>query len=220
MNSPLLQLLVLAGIAIFLILRLKSVLGTRDGFEGPPSGRRAPATPTPRQEFEVIEGGPDHDIIDHVPEGSEAAKALAEMKRAEPSFVVGEFLGGAKQAYEWILMSFERGQMDEMAPFLSEDVFEAFSQVVDARQEKGLTIEAEFVGVRETSLVDAKFDDMTRKGEITVRFVGELISVVKDADGETIEGKPGSPKKQKDVWTFERELGADDPNWRLVATGE
>ncbi len=220
MNSPLLQLLVLAGIAIFLILRLKSVLGTRDGFEGPPASPRTPATPAQRHDFEVIEGGPDHDITDHVPEDSDAAKALAEMKRAEPSFMVGEFLGGAKQAYEWILMSFEKGQMDEMAPFLSEDVFEAFAQVVDARQEKGLTIEAEFVGVRETSLVNASFDEDTRKGEITVRFIGELISVVKDADGEIIEGKPGLPKKQKDVWTFERELGADDPNWRLVATGE
>ncbi|WP_135502776.1 Tim44/TimA family putative adaptor protein [Roseovarius aestuariivivens] len=220
MNSPLLQLLVLAGIAIFLILRLKSVLGTRDGFEGPPAGQGASSAPTPRQEFEVIDGGPDHDIIDHVAEGSESAQALADMKRAEPSFMVGEFLGGAKQAYEWILMAFERGQMDEIAPFLSEDVFEAFSQVVDARQEKGLTIEAEFVGVRETSLIEARFDESTRKGEITVRFIGELISVVKDAEGEIIEGKAGIPKKQKDVWTFEREMGADDPNWRLVATGE
>lgn len=220
MNSPLLQLLVLAGIAIFLILRLKSVLGTRDGFEGPPAEARAPAPRSQRQEFEVIDGGPDHDIIDHVPEDSHAAKALADMKRVEPSFMVGEFLGGAKQAYEWILMSFEKGQMDDMAPFLSEDVFEAFSQVVDARQEKGLSIEAEFVGVRETSLVNANFDETTNKGEITVRFVGELISVVKNAEGEIVEGKPGVSKKQKDVWTFERELGADDPNWRLVATDE
>lgn len=221
MNSPLLQLLVLAGIAIFLILRLKSVLGTRDGFEGPPRRNGpAPEAKNRRQEFEVIEGGPDHDITDHVPEDSESAAALAEMKRAEPSFTVTEFLQGARGAYEWILMAFERGNLDEVAPFLSEDVYEAFAQVVDARQEQGLKIEAEFVGVRGTTLEQARFDSATGRAEVTVKFVGELISVVKDQTGEIIEGKPGQSKRQKDIWTFERVMGSDDPNWRLVATGE
>ena len=221
MNSPLIQLLVLAGIAIFLILRLKSVLGTRDGFEGPPR-RGMPEAPAEnrRQDFEVIEGGPDHDIVDHVPEDSEAAAALAEMKRIEPSFTVTEFIGGARGAYEWILMAFERGNLDEVAPFLSEDVYEAFAQVVDARQEQGLTVEAELAGVRGTTLTDAAFDTTTGRAEITVRFIGELISVVRDKSGEIIEGKPGQSKRQKDTWTFERVMGSDDPNWRLVATGE
>lgn len=218
-SSPLLQLLVLAGIAIFLILRLKSVLGTRDGFEGPPRTQADPVS-SRRQEFEVIEGGPDRDITDHVAENSEAAGALADMKQAEPSFSVTEFLSGAKQAYEWILMAFERGDMDAIAPFLSQDVFEAFSQVVDMRQDQGLTIEADFVGVRETALVEARFDQTTRRAEITVRFIGELVSIVRDASGEVVEGTAGQSKKQKDLWTFERVMGSDDPNWRLVATGE
>lgn len=222
MTSAVIQLLVLAGIAIFLILRLKSVLGTRDGFEGPPRSARAPepANPDRRQDFQVIDGGPDHDITDHVPEDSAAAAALAEMKRVEPSFGVGEFLQGARGAYEWILMAFETGQLDEVAPFLSADVYEAFAQVVDARQAQGLTVEAEFVGVRGTNLVNAEFDTTTNRAAITVRLVGELISVVRDPSGEIIEGKPGHAKRQKDVWTFERVMGSDDPNWRLVATGE
>lgn len=222
MNSPLLQLLVLAGIAIFLILRLKSVLGTRDGFEGPPrsAAPSEPANTEKRQGFEVIEGGPDYDIIDHVSEDSDAATALADMKRVEPAFNVTEFLQGSRQAYEWILMAFERGNLDEVAPFLAEDVYEAFAQVVDERQAQGLTIEAEFVGVRGTTLDDAKFDNATNRAEITVKFVGELISVVRDSNGEIIEGKPGQSKRQKDTWTFERVMGSDDPNWRLVATGE
>lgn len=221
MNSPLLQLLVLAGIAIFLILRLKSVLGTRDGFEGPPRSS-AGQTPTPsrRQDFEVIDGGPDLDITDNVAEDSDAAVALAEMKRVEPSFSVGEFISGARGAYEWILMAFERGNLDEVAPFLSEDVYEAFAQVVDARQAQGLTVEAEFVGVHGTTLTDAQFDTDTNRAEITLRFVGELMSVVKDRSGEVVEGKSGQSKRQKDSWTFERVMGSDDPNWRLVATGE
>lgn len=219
MNSPILQLLVLAGIAIFLILRLKSVLGTRDGFEGPTRSAPAPETRR-RREFEVIEGGPDHDIVDHVPEDSDAAAALAEMKRIEPDFSVTTFLQGARGAYEMILMAFERGKLDEITPFLDRDVYETFAQVVDAREQQGLSIEAEFVGVRELALADARFDTDTRRAEILVRYVGELISVVRDSTGEIVEGAPGQSKRQKDVWTYERIMGSDDPNWRLVATGE
>jgi len=219
MNSPIIQLLVLAGIAVFLILRLKSVLGTREGFEKEPEPR-APKVDARRADFEVIEGGPDRDIIDHVPEGSDAAKALADMKRVEPNFSVGEFLGGARGAYEMILMAFERGEMEEIRSFLAEDVFESFDEVVRAREEQGLTIEAEFVGVREMTIHRVSFDTDERLAEMTVRFVGELTSVVRDKDGEIVEGKPSEIKRQKDIWTFARTLGSDDPNWLLVATGE
>lgn len=219
MNSPILQLLVLAGIAVFLILRLKSVLGTRDGFEKPPVPREA-ATPERRRGFEVIEGGPDHDITDNVDANSEAAKALASMKRVEPAFNVAEFLQGARYAYEMILMGFERGDMDEIKPFLADDVYETFAEVVAARESQGLTIEAEFIGVREMSLHDATLDKDSNLAEISVRFVGELTSVVRDGTGEIVEGKPNEVKRQKDVWTFARVLGTDDPNWQLVATGE
>jgi len=219
MNSPILQLLVLAGIAIFLIVRLKSVLGTRDGFEGPPKTRPI-EKPSERKGFEVIEGGPDHDIVDHVPEDSEAAAALAEMKRIEPDFGVTDFLQGARGAYEMILMAFERGTLDDVTPFLSPEVYEAFAQVVDARQQQGLTVEAEFLGVRDLALNDARFDPSSRRAEIDVRYVGELISIVRDANGEIVEGEPGRSKRQKDLWTYERVMGSDDPNWRLVATGE
>ncbi|KPP86536.1 MAG: hypothetical protein HLUCCO07_07130 [Rhodobacteraceae bacterium HLUCCO07] len=219
MNSPILQLLVLAGIAVFLILRLKSVLGTRDGYEAPPAER--PATDTgARRNFEVIEGGPDHDIIDNVPEGSPAADALSRMKAIEPSFNVGQFLQGARGAYEMILMGFERGDLAQVKPFLAEDVYEAFAEVVEDREKKGLTIDAEFIGVRELSLVDATLDEETKAAEITVKFIGELTYVVRDNAGEVIEGKDGKIKRQKDVWTFERVFGSDDPNWHLVATGE
>ncbi|MEX1233652.1 MAG: Tim44/TimA family putative adaptor protein [Roseovarius sp.] len=216
MNSPILQLLVLAGIAVFLILRLKSVLGTRDGHEPSPEVRSAPATRP--HNLEVIEGGPDHDITDYVPEDSESAAALADMKRAEPSFGVADFLGGARGAYEMILMAFERGDMEEVRGFLSEDVYESFAEVVAIREEKGLTIEADFIGIRDMTLNSASFENGV--ASITVKFVGELVSVVRDAEGTVIEGEPGKSKRQKDVWTFERMMGTDDPNWRLVATGE
>lgn len=219
MNTAIIQLLVLAGIAVFLILRLRSVLGTREGFEAPP--KPIEGTPARRNPgFEVIEGGPDHDIIDHVPEDSEAAAALAEMKRAEPSFAVGEFLAGARGAYEMILMGFEKGDMDEIRPLLGEDVAETFDEVIRMREEQGLSIEAEFVGVRELTLHDATFDAATGEANVSIKFVGELISVVYDAKGDLVEGEAGKSKRQKDIWTFERMMGSDDPNWRLVATGE
>jgi len=218
MNSAVIQLLVLAGIAIFLILRLKNVLGTRDGFEKPPIAAPGPAAK--RADFEVIEGGVDRDITDHTKEGSKDAQTLAAMKAAEPEFNVGEFLGGARGAYEMILMAFEHGELEKIRPFLSEEVFDAFAEVVAAREKQGLKIEATFIGLRELSLAGAKFNKRTKQGEVSVKFIGEMTSVVRDKSGDIIEGNPTEIKRQKDIWTFGRKMGADDPNWQLVATGE
>ena len=219
MNSSLLQLLVLAGIAIFLVLKLRSVLGTRDGFEKPAVPREE-ATAKPRTNFEVIEGGPDRDIIDHATEGSSAAKALGAMKLAERSFNVEEFLKGARGAYEMILMSFERGELDRIRPFLSDEIEESFGEAIANRQREGLVVEANFVGLRELTLTEADYDRETRTAEITVRFLGELTHVVRNKAGEIVEGSATELKRQRDVWTFARRMGVDDPNWQLVATGD
>ncbi len=217
MNSSVIQLLVLAGVAIFLILRLRSVLGTREGFEKPPL---SPAeVPRGRPDFEVIEGGPDRDITDHVAEGTAAAGALAQMKAADPAFSVTEFLDGAKGAYEMILMAFERGDLGEVEGFLSEDVATAFRSVIETRAEQGLSVEADFVGVRETTLTDAAFEEASSTGEVTVKFIAELTGVVHGPDGAIVEGSPTEIKRQKDVWTFARPMRSGDPNWQLVATG-
>lgn len=220
MNSPIIQLLVLAGIAIFLILRLRSVLGSREGFEKPAIPPAADDKRRRRADFEVIEGGPDRDITDHVPEDSPAASALAGMKAIDPDFNVREFLEGARGAYEMILMAFETGELDSVRQFLSPDVHEAFASVVQSREEQGLKIEATFVGLAEVKLKDATLDRETREAEITVRFVGELTWRVRNAAGEIVEGNANEIKRQRDVWTFARVMGSDDPNWTLVATGE
>lgn len=220
MSSSLIQLLVLAGIAVFLILRLRSVLGTREGFEKPPISGPAGNRTSRRPEFDVIEGGPDHDITDHVEDGSSSAKALAAMKMAEPGFQVGTFLEGSRAAYEMILMAFESGDLSPVNDFLSSEVAESFQSVIDMRAEQKLTVDASFVGVREVVLKEAEFDRETSEGEVTVRFVGELTSVVKNANGDVVEGDPTEIKRQKDVWTFARIMGSDNPNWQLVATGE
>jgi predicted lipid-binding transport protein (Tim44 family) len=217
MNSSLIQLLVLAGIAIFLILKLKSVLGTRDGFEKPPVPLEE-LRPRVKRDFEVIEGGADPDITDHAEEGTAVAKALAAMKVAEPSFKVNTFLQGARGAYEMILMAFERGNIDDIRPFLDDEIEAAFTHAINAREEQGLTVDSKFIGLKELALQSATFDPVTKRAEVSVRYVAELTSAIRDKAGEIVEGNPKEIKRQRDVWTYGRTMGAADPNWQLVAT--
>ena len=207
-----LQIVVLAAIAVFLIMRLRNVLGTREGFERPPQPVQ-PARPAP-----VAVPAEDSDVLDHAEAGTRAAEALSAMQRAEPSFAVGPFLSGARQAYEMILTAFERGDLSQVRPFLAPAVAEAFDGVIAQRQARGITTEVQYLGTRETALQGAAFDPQTGTGEITVRFVGELIAVHRDAQGNVVEGDPKAARKQRDVWTFARRMGQDDPNWQLVAT--
>ena len=219
MSNPMIQLIVLGAIAIFLILRLKNVLGTRDGFEQPP---KVEAPETARRRFDVIDGTAetdDGDIGDHAEPGSPAALALARMKQMEPSFNVGEFLTGAKSAYEMILMAFERGDLSEVRPFLADPVADAFQAVIDERKAAGQTVEAQYIGTRETALAGAEFDEATSEAEISARFTGEMIVATRDASGAVVDGDPKAARKQRDVWTFARQMGQNDPNWLLVATG-
>ncbi|MEL7301137.1 MAG: Tim44/TimA family putative adaptor protein [Pseudomonadota bacterium] len=220
MNSPIIQLLVLAGIAVFLILRLRSVLGTRDGFEqdvsrGDSSARDRAAA----RDFEVIEGGPDRDITDHVDEDGPAAEAFKQMKRVEPGFSLSEFIQGGGQAYEMILMAYENGDLGGVRDFIDADIYSAFAESIEARRDQGISIDAEFIGLREVSVDEATFDEASQEAEITLRFVGELSSTVRDKEGEIMEAESSPMKRTRDSWTFARRMGGDDPNWMLVATG-
>src|SRR5210317_975005 len=206
MSPAIIELLVLAGIAIFLIMRLRNVLGTREGFEKP-AVQEAPKAERPS--FKVIEGGEDADILDNAEKGSATAEALALMKQSDSNFTVNDFLAGSKYAYEMILMAFENGNIEDV-----------FDQVIEDRKSKGLVIEAEYLGTRETRLTDATFDRETGWAEISVSFSAEMTSVVLDNDGTVIEGDSKQVKRQKDIWTFARDVSSNDPNWQLVATSE
>lgn len=220
MGSQMIQIVILAGIALFLILRLRNVLGTRQGFEKP---RELPdASPARRgdRSFEVIEGGTvDHDIADQTDPDGEAGKALAEMKKVDPDFSVAEFAHGARSAYEMIVMAYENGDLETLRAYLSPDVYGPFESAIDARADKGYVVEASFAGIREVKLTDAHFDPETSEADITMRFVGELTSVVRDAEGNIVEGVPDELKQQRDVWTFSRDMTSENPNWLLTGTG-
>ena len=219
MSSSMIQIVILAGVALFLVLQLRRVLGTRDGFEPPKQeGERAEPNGHARN-FDVIDGGgEDHDIAHFIGVETSDGKALAAMKRVEPDFTVSDFASGAKYAYEMILMAFENGDLSEVKDFVSPEIFESFDGAIQARKDKGLHVEANFIGVSKTELMEAEFDEATRMAEITMRFSGEMTSVVKDSDGEIVEGDEKTVKRQRDTWTFARGMGVDDPNWQLIAT--
>ena len=216
MSPAIIEILVLAGIAIFLVLRLKNVLGTREGFEKPPLQETSPSKNN--RDFRVIDGGEDTDITDNIDKKSPSADALTRMKKVDNGFLVNEFLSGARSAYEMILMAFENGDLKEVEVFLDANVQDAFQTVINMRAEKKLKVVAEFYGIRELSLKSADFDEKTKIAELSVAFTGELSSVVKNEEGEIIEGDAKQVKRQKDTWTFSRDLSSTDPNWLLVAT--
>ena len=92
--------------------------------------------------------------------------------------------------------------------------------VVEDREARGLTVKSTFVGIRELNLTKAEFNAATAEAEVTVRFIGEITSSTRDKAGQVVDGDPNEIKRQKDIWTFARKMGVDNPNWQLVATGE
>jgi len=220
MGNSIIQLLVLAFIAIFLILRLKNILGSREGFERKSENaiitKRVKTTNNPN--LEIIDGGLDQDITDHVKAGSKIAKTLGEIKSVDKNFIVTEFLSGARDAYEMILLAFKRGDISKINNFISNDIEDAFYKDIKKRQSEGLETEATFGGIRELTILDADFDNKTLEVELTVRFLSDLTIIVKNENGKIVEGNQTDIKLQKDIWTFKRLLTSESPNWILIAT--
>jgi predicted lipid-binding transport protein (Tim44 family) len=221
MSSQMVELIILFAIAAFVLFRLKSVIGTRTGYESPPDYLNRDHAGAADTQNPVEEGADEADeagLGRPIPES--AKPALAAMRKAEPGFSLAEFLGGARGAYEMILMAYEAGDRDALRGLLEPDVFAAFDGVIADREASSLTVDARFIGVRDLRLENAGFDATTGEGELTLRFVSELITAVHDAEGRVVEGDPNEIRRQTDVWTFSRRMGARDPNWLLSATGE
>ncbi len=225
MPTGVIELIILAAIALFLLFRLRSVLGTKTGFEEQQHRRGAPAPepaprPAPAPEPVAEEGKVDADSAKAAEGDPRIAQALSDMRRVEPGFSPTEFMQGARGAFEMILMAFEQGDTDTLRRFLADDVYESFAGAIEERRAAGYTVDARFIGVRDARIMDARFDPESREAEIAVRFKGELITVVRDAEHRVVEGDPNEIRRETDTWTFARRMGASDPNWLLVATGE
>ena len=217
MGNPIIQIIFLAGVAIVLILKLRSLLGTREGFESD-----QPVQRTSRTVSETTVKRRDDDfaevISNYVRRDSPTAKALLAMKEADGSFSIEEFIEGAKKAYEMILVAYAEGKLDNVKAFLSTDVHDSFDTALRERRDANCVYSAQFIGVESCRLKEAVFDDDLKDAEITMEFVGELISYGTDKSGEIVEGNDRVVRKQRDVWTFARNFEMTDPNWTLEAT--
>tara|TARA_B100000029_G_C17510883_1_gene936198 strand:- start:348 stop:1010 length:663 start_codon:yes stop_codon:yes gene_type:complete len=217
------QILVLAAVALFLFWRLKSVLGSRQGFEK--TNLSTEDLNVKKQEkkndsniVELKADEVDEEIADYVELDSPAFVALSKMKKVEKGWLVSHFVSGAKMAYEEILMAFEKGDLATIKKMTSKEVCGSFKTVIDERANKGLSVEAEFGGVRDLRIKEVHFNDKNLEAKIKIIFKCELTYSIKDQDGKTLEGSSDKIKKQRDIWTFSRKMNSDLPNWYLIKT--
>jgi predicted lipid-binding transport protein (Tim44 family) len=237
-----LNLLILA-IAVVIFFRLRSVLGRRTGNERPPfdpfaarrrnNGQNGPNGQTGRPEEaagNVItlprdrsgEGKPqDAEPAvpvwkDYAEEGSDLASGLERIAAADREFTPASFVAGAKVAYEMVVTAFAQGDKPTLKNLLSREVYDGFASAIDNRERAGEKLESRFVGIDKADLVSA--DLSGRKALVTVKFVSQLISSTTSRTGEVVDGDPKQIREITDVWTFERDVGSRDPNWKLVAT--
>lgn len=225
--------LVILAVAVAIFLRLRSVLGRRTGNERQPydpyaakpaEGRdtgRDNVVSLPRQPAgESAEAAPTAEVeerLDAVAKrGTPVYESLRAIVDADPSFDPKGFVAGASMAYEMIVTAFAGGDRATLRPLLSADVMEGFDAAIASREAAGHTMSTTLIGIEKITITDAVLKgDLAR---VTVRVDSEMITATYDRNGELVEGDPNKVVDVVDVWTFERDVTASDPNWVLVAT--
>lgn len=227
--------LVFLGLAIFVIYKLRSVLGTRTGTEKPPRDlfdRRPPTeeaskpmpleggsnvVPMPGVRHEPIQvTDPETRLVGVVAKDSPAHGGLLAIMQADSGFDPKEFVGGARAAYEMIVMAFANGDRRTLKDLLSREVFEGFEGAIADRESRGEKVETQFVSIDKADISDATLRG--RNAQVTVRFHSKLITATRDSAGQVIDGNAEKVIDVIDIWTFSRDTTARDPNWRLIAT--
>lgn len=225
MNETVLELVILAAFAAFVLYRLYATLGKRTGNEQPPfdpvnrrDTRRPPVAvkednvvPLPRAR-EMPRPTPEVTI----PAGSVLAAGVEAIRQVDTNFEPDGFVRGAKVAHEMIAKAFAQGDRATLKPLLAEDVYASFDAAIGVREKAGQKVDFSFIGLKQANLEEATLRG--RIAEVTVRFVSELISATRDAAGAVIEGAAGVVREVTDVWTFARDTRSSDPNWKLVST--
>jgi len=191
------DIILLAMFAGFIILRLRNILGRRTGHQGKPTSRYFP------KGMEVLK-----DI-----ENNEAIKSGNVDEEAKK-----QFLKGADIAYEQIITSFAKGDKILLKTLLSKGLFNDFSEVIDNRKKKELKYETTFIGIKSSKILEFKKIENIYK--VTVNFVSEIITCVKDNNNQIIEGNPDTIKTVNDVWKFSKNMWSQDPTWYLVETSQ
>ncbi len=211
--------LILFGmIAAFLVLRLRSILGKRTGYERPPEAYKQPASAPAGP---VIDGRAEPAPAAATPPAralpepsSPAGQALARMQRLPGGFDPANFLAGAEQAFRMIVEAFARGDRDTLRNLLADETYRAFEGAIAAREAAGQKQTTEIRAIASATIEAATLLDML--ATITVRFVSDQVNVTTGADGTPVAGTD-AVTEITDVWTFERAMDARDPTWRLVA---
>lgn len=209
--------LILFGmIAAFLVLRLRSILGRRTGFERPPQAF------TPQQArpagAPVVDGPPQpaaEPVARNVPDPtSPIGLTLTRMKGVDPSFDPTAFLRGAEQAFRIIVTAFAAGDRTNLRALLADDTYNAFEQVITAREADGQTQISEIRSIQSTAINAAELAGSV--ATITVLIVSDQVNLTNDKNGNPIAGAE-AVTEISDLWSFERDLAQPDPTWRLVA---
>jgi predicted lipid-binding transport protein (Tim44 family) len=202
-----------AMVAVFLVLRLRSVLGRRTGTErrrelfGRPVGAENVVTMPDRHKPVEVNGG--------AAPGSVAA-GLAQIRSADPTFDPDEFLRGARSAFEMIVGAFAAADTGTLRPLLSNDVYERFAEAIRARLDAKETLESNLLSIKSADITEAGLDGRT--AVVTVRFASDQVNVTRAADGQVVDGQPEHVAEKTDFWTFARNTRSSDPNWQLIAT--
>jgi predicted lipid-binding transport protein (Tim44 family) len=224
--------IIFLALAVFIFLRLRSVLGQRTGRERPPYDPYAPrdavrgatndnvvtlpgrTAETAQKPIETVEPAERWKGIAEA--GSPIAAGLDAIAREEPGFDAQHFVAGARAAYEMIVMAYAEGDRRALKNLLSKEVYDGFEAAIREREGRGETVETRFVAIDKSDITGAEVRGRT--AQVTLRFVSQLISVTRDKAGSVIDGNPEKVTEVTDVWTFARDLSSRDPNWKLVAT--
>jgi predicted lipid-binding transport protein (Tim44 family) len=225
--------IIFLALAVFIFLRLRSVLGQRTGRERPPydpySTRDAvrgatndnvvalPARSAADAAQKPVEGIAPAERWKGIAEpGSAVAAGLDAIAGEDKAFDAKHFVTGARAAYEMIVLAYAQGDRRALKNLLSREVYEGFETAIRERESRGDTVETRFVAIDKSDVSAAELRG--RVAQITLRFVSQLISVTRDKASNVIEGNAEKVTDVTDVWTFARDLSSRDPNWKLVAT--
>ena len=189
------DIILLAMFAGFIILRLKNILGRKTGYQGKPMSRHFP------RGVEVLKDIENNEAIKRGEVDNEAKK---------------QFLKGASIAYERIITSFAKGDKKALKDLLSKNLYKDFSEVIDERKKNELRYETTFVTLKSSKIIEFKKIENIYK--VTVNFISEIITCVKDKNDKIIEGNPDNIKTVNDVWKFSKNMWSQNPTWYLVET--
>ena len=214
------DIILFAMVAVFLVLRLRSVLGRRTGNErrrdlyvrrprpAATAPDKVPALPEPGRA--AADPAMPSAPIDSIADG------LSRIQRSDPGFDPPQFLDGARGAFEIIVTAFAAGDKAALEPLLSADVFRQFATAIDERVAAKETLETRVIRLDQADLTEAEL--VRRTAQVTVKLVSQQINVTRAMDGSIVDGDPEHPTEKTDNWTFARDTRSADPNWVLIAT--